>query len=79
MLSSILISLAAAVSVTFACDACNGPLSEVVHERNVRRMQPEASGATTGPKGPLEWGQINFLQSVRIIFHSLMISAWVTN
>lgn len=64
MLSSFLVGLVTTVAAVYACDACNGPLSEVVHERNVRRMQPEASGAATGPKGPLEWGQINFLQTV---------------
>ncbi|KAF2113951.1 Metallo-dependent phosphatase-like protein [Lophiotrema nucula] len=26
-------------------------------------MQPDAQNATTGPKGPLEWGQINFLHT----------------
>ena len=26
-------------------------------------MQPDAQNATTGPKAPLEWGQINFLQT----------------
>jgi 2',3'-cyclic-nucleotide 2'-phosphodiesterase (5'-nucleotidase family) len=26
-------------------------------------MQPEAQNATTGPQVPLEWGQINFLQT----------------
>lgn len=26
-------------------------------------MQPEAQGALTKPKGPLEWGQINFLHT----------------
>ncbi|KAJ4355129.1 hypothetical protein N0V95_003211 [Ascochyta clinopodiicola] len=26
-------------------------------------MQPDASNATTGPKAPLEWGQINFLHT----------------
>lgn len=31
--------------------------------RNVRRMQPDAENATTGPRGPLEWGQINFLHT----------------
>jgi hypothetical protein len=71
MRSSTLFSLAAAAGTAFACDACNGPLTEVVHERNVRRMQPEASGATTGPKAPLEWGQINFLQTVRTHSYTL--------
>ncbi|KAF2134698.1 hypothetical protein P153DRAFT_278830 [Dothidotthia symphoricarpi CBS 119687] len=26
-------------------------------------MQPEAQNATSGPKGPLEWGQINFMHT----------------
>lgn len=26
-------------------------------------MQPDAQKATSGPKGPLEWGQINFLHT----------------
>ncbi|TVY17093.1 Secreted protein [Lachnellula arida] len=56
-------TLAAAVSSALACDSCYGPSSAVVHERNVRRMQPEASNATSGPKGPLEWGQLNFLHT----------------
>lgn len=56
-------SFAAAVSSVFACDSCNGA-KEVVHERHVRRMQPGASPAKSGPRGPLEWGQLNFLQTV---------------
>jgi uncharacterized GH25 family protein len=64
MRSTLLLSLAAAVSSVLACDACYGPSSEVIHERNVRRMQPEAQNATVGPKAPLEWGQINFLHTV---------------
>ncbi|CZR52320.1 related to Ser/Thr protein phosphatase family protein [Phialocephala subalpina] len=60
---SILYSLAAAVSSVIACDSCYGPADAVVHERFVRRMQPEASNATTGPKSPLEWGQLNFLHT----------------
>ncbi|KAI9789563.1 MAG: hypothetical protein M1816_005970 [Peltula sp. TS41687] len=31
--------------------------------RHVRRMQPEALNASTGPRGPLAWGQINFLHT----------------
>ncbi|KAK2768377.1 hypothetical protein FQN54_000232 [Arachnomyces sp. PD_36] len=44
-----------------ACDSCNGPSS--LHKRLVPRMQPESLNATTKPKAPLEWGQINFLQT----------------
>ncbi|KAG9245647.1 Metallo-dependent phosphatase-like protein [Calycina marina] len=46
-----------------ACGGCYGPSSEVVHERNVRRMQPDATGATVGPSAELEWGQLNFLHT----------------
>ncbi|KAH8684865.1 Metallo-dependent phosphatase-like protein [Tricladium varicosporioides] len=56
-------ALAAAVNGVLACDSCYGPSNAVVHERNVRRMQPEASSATTGPRAPLEWGQLNFLHT----------------
>ena len=58
------LSLAAALPAVLSCDSCWGPQSEVVHERNVRRMQPEASDATVGPKAPLEWGQLNVLHTV---------------
>lgn len=60
---SFLISLA---GVALACDSCYGPLTDVVHERNVRRMQPQALNATVGPKAPLEWGQINFLHTASL-------------
>ncbi|TVY85403.1 Secreted protein [Lachnellula suecica] len=63
MRSSTLLSLAGAVNAALACDSCYAPASAVVHERNVRRMQPEASGAASGPKDPLEWGQLNFLHT----------------
>jgi len=64
MRSLTLFSLAAIVSTAVACDSCYGPSSEVVHERLVRRMQPEASDSTVDPKAPLEWGQLNFLHTV---------------
>ena len=64
MRSTTLFAIAAAVSSALACDSCYGPASEVIHERNVRRMQPEAQDATVGPKAPLEWGQLNFLHTV---------------
>jgi hypothetical protein len=65
-----LLSLATVVSLLAAANACEGdhscygPLKDdVVLTRNVRRMQPDAQNTTTSPKGPLEWGQINFLHT----------------
>ena len=43
---------------------CYGP-GTVEHVRQVKRMQPGAVPAAYGPKGPLEWGQVNFLHTVR--------------
>lgn len=60
---STLFGLAAAVTAAAACDSCYGPSTEVQHVRNVRRMQPDSSNAISGPKGPLEWGQLNFLHT----------------
>ena len=45
------------------CDDCYGPKKEAAHVRNVRRMQPGAPNATSLPRAPLEWGQINFLHT----------------
>lgn len=60
-------ALTALLVCASACDeghSCYGPLKDdVVLTRKVRRMQPDAQNATTGPKGPLEWGQINFLHT----------------
>lgn len=61
-------AIAAAIATASACGgehhSCYGPLKDdVVLTRNVRRMQPDASNATTGPRAPLEWGQINFLHT----------------
>ncbi|KAF2179422.1 Metallo-dependent phosphatase [Zopfia rhizophila CBS 207.26] len=58
--------IATTLASTLACEGdhnCYGPQNDVVLTRNVRRMQPEAQNATTGPRGPLEWGQINFLHT----------------
>jgi 2',3'-cyclic-nucleotide 2'-phosphodiesterase (5'-nucleotidase family) len=59
--------VASAVAAASACGgehSCYGPLKDdVVLTRNVRRMQPDASNATTGPRAPLEWGQVNFLHT----------------
>lgn len=46
-----------------ACESCEHPEQDVVLTRNVRRMQPEAQNATSKPKAPLEWGQLNFLHT----------------
>ncbi|KAL5120992.1 hypothetical protein ACEQ8H_001180 [Pleosporales sp. CAS-2024a] len=57
-------SLAAAVDACGGHHSCYGPLQDdVVLTRKVRRMQPDAQNATTTPRGPLEWGQINFLHT----------------
>ncbi|WEW54843.1 hypothetical protein PRK78_000269 [Emydomyces testavorans] len=63
MLLSTIFFLAVQISGVIACSDCYGPSQPGQHERLVRRMQPEALNATTSPRGPLEWGQINFLQT----------------
>lgn len=61
---SSVLGAATTIATALACDDnCYGPQHDVVLTRNVRRMQPEAQNATNGPKGPLEWGQINFLHT----------------
>ncbi|KAM5440457.1 hypothetical protein McanMca71_003939 [Microsporum canis] len=60
---STLVSLAACAAAALACDSCSDPGKPAQHNRLVRRMQPEAKGALTKPKGPLEWGQLNFLHT----------------
>ncbi|CAO2653970.1 Nn.00g107030.m01.CDS01 [Neocucurbitaria sp. VM-36] len=60
-------AIASLIATGSACEgdhSCYGPLKDdVVLTRNVRRMQPDAQNATTCPRGPLEWGQINFLHT----------------
>jgi 2',3'-cyclic-nucleotide 2'-phosphodiesterase (5'-nucleotidase family) len=58
-ISLVLLSAAA----TLACDSCYGPTNYDIHTRHVRRQQPDALNATTGPRAPLEWGQLNFLHT----------------
>jgi 2',3'-cyclic-nucleotide 2'-phosphodiesterase (5'-nucleotidase family) len=61
-----LLASAATVATSFACEgehSCYGPQNNVVLTRNVKRMQPDAQNATSGPKSQLEWGQINFLHT----------------
>ncbi|KAF7507007.1 hypothetical protein GJ744_011031 [Endocarpon pusillum] len=61
-LRSVLLSVLSATA-TLACDSCYGPTVYDIHTRHVRRQQPEALNAISGPRGPLEWGQINFLHT----------------
>ena len=56
-------SLLAPVVAVLACDYCYGPRNDAAHVRNVRRMQPDAQNATVLPRGPLAWGQLNFLHT----------------
>lgn len=60
-----ILAIAIATSSAWACGDhdCSGPQNDVVYTRRVRRMQPDALNATSGPKAPLEWGQINFMQT----------------
>lgn len=57
------LSLALFAGGALACGDCSAPHNEVVQTRLVRRMQPDAQNATSGPKAPLEWGQVNFIQT----------------
>ena len=46
---------------SLACDDCYG--NNAQHVRLSRRAQPGAQTASGSPRAPLEWGQINFLQT----------------
>ncbi|KAL9011807.1 MAG: hypothetical protein Q9173_003378 [Seirophora scorigena] len=58
MFSSLLTLTSLALGV-FTCDDCYGPRNDAAHVRHVRRMQPEAQGATTSPRAPLAWGDLH--------------------
>jgi 2',3'-cyclic-nucleotide 2'-phosphodiesterase (5'-nucleotidase family) len=51
------------IATAFACEPCEHPERDIVLTRNVRRMQPEAVGAVSEPRAPLEWGQLNFMHT----------------
>ncbi|KAK5111407.1 hypothetical protein LTR85_012181 [Meristemomyces frigidus] len=58
------IALAGLFSTTaYACESCEHPERDVVLTRNVRRMQPDAQNASSLPRAPLSWGQVNFLHT----------------
>ncbi|KAK3110985.1 hypothetical protein LTR53_014187 [Teratosphaeriaceae sp. CCFEE 6253] len=61
-LSSCALALAS-LSTAFACEPCEHPERDVILTRNVKRMQPEAQNATSAPRAPLAWGQLNFLHT----------------
>lgn len=53
----------ATLGLATACDSCYGPSNAMAHQRLAPRMQPDALNATSGPRGPLAWGQLNFLHT----------------
>lgn len=67
MKSTTLLNLAAIFNAASSCDSCYGPSSTVVHERLVRRIQPGSNTTLAEPRGPLEWGELNFLHTVSLI------------
>ncbi|CAG7997550.1 unnamed protein product [Penicillium salamii] len=52
----------ALVPVVFACDSCEEG-EKSAYPRFTRRMQPQAEDAVTQPRGPLTWGEINFIHT----------------
>lgn len=52
----------ALVPLAFACDSCEEG-EKSAYPRFTRRMQPEAEDAVTQPRGPLTWGEINFIHT----------------
>ncbi|CAG7970012.1 unnamed protein product [Penicillium olsonii] len=55
--------LALLAPLASACSSCEGEEEPTTYPRFTRRMQPEAENAVTQPKGPLTWGEINFLHT----------------
>lgn len=60
---SLYLKLALAISAASACSSCDGGEEPAAYPRFTRRMQPGAVNATTQPRGPLHWGQINFIHT----------------
>ena len=62
-LSAFLLAAACAYRA-LGCEAdCGGSGRAAPAVRRVRRMQPDAEPAAAGPRGALEWGQINFVHT----------------
>jgi len=63
MLFKAIVTALLATTLSYACDDCTGQ-QDVVQTRKVRpRSQPGVLQALNGPKGPLSWGQINFIHT----------------
>ncbi|KAH9989038.1 Ser/Thr protein phosphatase family protein [Xylariaceae sp. FL0662B] len=62
-LDVVLALVAVLIHNSFACSNCYGPTTSIEHVRHVKRMQPGAPNATSGPSRALEWGQLNFLHT----------------
>ncbi|KAM0712093.1 hypothetical protein Q7P37_011187 [Cladosporium fusiforme] len=60
---SLAIAITSLSTAVHGCESCEHPERNVILTRNVRRMQPESLNATSGPRGPLQWGQLNFLHT----------------
>ncbi|KAK1589959.1 calcineurin-like phosphoesterase [Colletotrichum navitas] len=58
-----LLVLTAGTPAVLACGSCEHPEQDVVLTRNVRRAQPDSQAAVDAPRGPLSWGQLNFLHT----------------
>ncbi|KAK3677019.1 hypothetical protein LTR78_003224 [Recurvomyces mirabilis] len=54
---------ASLVSTTVACESCEHSERDIIQTRNVRRMQPEAQNASSLPRAPLAWGQLNVIHT----------------
>lgn len=61
--SSVPSVLATFFATAYACESCEHPERDVVLTRNIRRMQPDAIHAISKPRGPLAWGQLNFMHT----------------
>jgi 2',3'-cyclic-nucleotide 2'-phosphodiesterase (5'-nucleotidase family) len=62
-IQSIVAILLAISQPLLGCDDCSSAQREIVQTRLVRRMQPDAQHSSSLPRGPLRWGQINFLHT----------------
>ncbi len=70
--ATLVAGLAVSLPLASACgggssDSCYGPVNHIENVRHVKRMQPGALGPSCGPTRPLEWGQLNFLHTVRLL------------